>query len=262
MSVRFPAEIYSRFRPEYPGELYGLLRMWGTEAGLKFPLTVADIGCGTGQSTVGLVRSGLAREIFALEPDAAMLAQAELRAPLAASSVKFMKQPGEATDLPNERVDVITCFSAFHWMNRERAAWEFTRVLRKPGLIFLAEYGFPIASTRAHFNDWIREKLRGEWQSPELRDRESFADLVKVIAARPGANDLGVRPVAMTLKLGWQQVAGLIQSQSRYTRHRDHLESEDERQWLDQQTTNKTKELLGENAETFDFRLLATGFAF
>lgn len=261
LSIEFPAPLYSRFRPEYPSALYDLMQEWMKEAGARKPGTVADLGCGTGQATVGLMNSSLASQILAVEPDPRMLDEARAREGLDRSGIRFVNRPAEDTGLSAGSVDAILCACAFHWMKRDSAVREFLRILARPGLIFFAEYSFPRSSSHPEFDQWIRAKLRGEWQIPELRDRESFEEMVSVFGRQPGVRELGRRPVPMLLRMTWRETVGLIQSQSRYFRYREKLADGAARAAFDREVEARVHEFLGDGVDVYDYQLKAVGFA-
>jgi SAM-dependent methyltransferase len=259
--MKFPASIYSRYRPFYPRELFVLMAEWLRENSLPdCGLTVADLGCGTGHSTHGLVHSGIAAKVIAVDPDPEMLAEAREKLESSPVVYELRAAAGENTGLAAQTVDVVFSASAFHWMKRELAVREFLRIVKKPGLILLAEYSFPKSRSHPDFDSWIRSQLTGPWQIPELEGRKSFADMVSVFGEQPGVKSLGNRQLPMSATLGWREMTGLIQSQSRYVRARQNLASEELRENLDQQVGDKVRELLGENPDHFDFGLQASGF--
>lgn len=263
LPLRFPPDVYARYRPEYPRELFHLMEEWSESAGLHPPFVVAEIGCGSGQASVGLLDSGLVSKLTAVEPDQEMLMRAQERIDKLnheSVDVSFVEAGGEATGLPSCSQDMVVCTSAFHWMDRRKAAEEFLRLLKRPGLVFLAEYGFPVSHEHPRFNSWVQEKLKGEWEIPELRNRGSFQEIIGVFREFQAVRDLGVKPVPMIQELDWLKIAGLIKSQSRYVRAREALSTDEERLGLERKVDLEVHELLGEGSDRFDFRLQAAGF--
>jgi SAM-dependent methyltransferase len=261
LKIRFPALIYSEYRPYYPEALFILMARWLKENGLpQTGLTITDVGCGTGHSTHGLVHSGLAARVFAVDPDREMLNAAKGILRNSPVEVERRQASGEKTGLFDRSVDVVLSASAFHWMNRDQAVTEFLRILKKPGLILMAEYGFPQSSRHTKFNTWIRSQLTGPWQIPELTGRISFADMVSVFGQREGVRALGNRQVPMKVEMSWQQMYGFICSQSRYVRTRESLATDDLREQLDRETAETVRGLLGGELDHYDFGLQASGF--
>ena len=113
---------YVRYRPGYPtAALDALLD------GLAPPtmLTAADVGAGTGISARALAERGVS--VYAIEPNRAMR---EAAAPHA--RVSWQEGTAEATQLPDNAVDLVLAAQAFHWFQVSEALAEFHRVLR-PG---------------------------------------------------------------------------------------------------------------------------------
>lgn len=121
---------YVRYRPGYPEEVMALLRQAGLCSGSK----VADIGSGTGIFSKLLLDAD--HEVFAVEPNAEMRAAAE---DLLGKSPSFhsIAASGEETTLPDQSMDWVVSAQAFHWLDRERARTEFSRLLKPAGSIAL-----------------------------------------------------------------------------------------------------------------------------
>lgn len=122
---------YVRYRPGYPGEVTALLHECG---GLIPGARVADIGSGTGIFSRLLLDAGA--QVFAVEPNAEMREAAE--ATLGRDGLfHSIAASGEATTLPDHRMDLIVSAQAFHWLDRTQARCEFTRLLKPGGRIAL-----------------------------------------------------------------------------------------------------------------------------
>ena len=119
-------EDYVRYRPGYPPEVLGFLRV---ECGLKPFHAIADVASGTGAFTRLLLENG--NRVFAIEPNAAMR---EAGSRLLQSFAQHISVAGTAenTTLPSASVDFVTAAQSAHWFDRRRARSEFVRIL-KPG---------------------------------------------------------------------------------------------------------------------------------
>ena len=122
---------YSKFRPDYPRQILGLLRR---ECGLTSETMVADIGSGTGISSRMFLENG--NSVFGVEPNTAMREAA----------IKYLEQfprftsvagTAEATTLNDHSIDFVTAAQAFHWFDPERARSEFKRILKPGGFVVL-----------------------------------------------------------------------------------------------------------------------------
>ena len=161
------AEEYDRGRPGYPA---AAVRWLLGDA----PLTVADLGAGTGKLTAALVAAG--HEVVAVEP------LAEMRALLTAGvpGARVIAGTAEDTGLPAGSVDAVVAGAAFHWFDRSRAFPEITRILRPPGILGLLGNGFDgVAPWVARLREILggsRLGRAGHWPTAdELRER--FADV-------------------------------------------------------------------------------------
>ena len=166
-TTRFTSRVedYVRFRPGYPSEVFELLER---ECGLGAGKTVADVGAGTGISARGLLGTGAT--VVAVEPNAAMRAAIG-----SGKGLRSVEGTSEATGLPEESIDLVTAFQAFHWFDRVASRREFTRILRKPKRVALVwneriETDSPFlqgyeAILREHAGDYL--KVRHNAISPE-----------------------------------------------------------------------------------------------
>ncbi|MEH3052698.1 MAG: class I SAM-dependent methyltransferase [Patulibacter minatonensis] len=137
------AEAYERARPAYPADLVEWLAPGHV---------VVDVGAGTGKLTGVLAAAG--REVVAVEPDPAMLAQLSERFP----GVTTHLGPGEELPLPDGSADAVVYGQAWHWVDEARAGEEAARVLR-PGGVLGAVWNVPDRAV-----PWVDElqSLRGD----------------------------------------------------------------------------------------------------
>ena len=118
------ADAYDRGRPSYPREAAAWL--CGND-----PLTVLELGAGTGKLTDQLVALG--HDVHATDPDAAMLEVLRGRLP----EVRTTVASAEEIPAPDRSVDVVVCAQAFHWFDLDRALPEIARVLKTGGRLAL-----------------------------------------------------------------------------------------------------------------------------
>jgi len=122
---------YVRYRPQYPAALYS---MFERRLAIGAGRVVADLGCGTGILSRGLLDSGA--HVIGVEPNAAMRAAAEREF---FGNPRFVSVNGsaEATGLDSESVDFIVAAQAFHWFEPRAARVEFARILKPNGIVAL-----------------------------------------------------------------------------------------------------------------------------
>jgi len=180
------ADAYDRGRPSYPREA----AVWLTS---DQPLTVLELGAGTGKLTEQLVALG--HDVHATEPDAKMLAILEKKHP----GVRVSQATAEEIPAADSTYDVVVSAQAFHWFDHDRALPEIARVLKPRGRLSLVwnqrDERIPwvkrlgrLIGTQEHLSDPCellgRSTLFGEveresfkfWQ---LVDRASIQDLVR-----------------------------------------------------------------------------------
>ena len=118
------AGAYDRGRPGYPAAAAAWLT--GDE-----PLTVLELGAGTGKLTEQLVALG--HDVHATDPDEAMLEVLRTNLPGVRTSV------GGAEEIPagDNAYDVVVGAQCFHWFDHERALPEIRRVLKPRGRLSL-----------------------------------------------------------------------------------------------------------------------------
>lgn len=115
---------YERYRPGFPEEIAAVVAP--SQVG-----TVLDLAAGTGKFTERLVTR--AREVIAVEPSEAMLAELRCKLPQVPALI------GTAEDIPvaDGTFDLITVAQAYHWFDPDLASREMRRVLAPGGRLAL-----------------------------------------------------------------------------------------------------------------------------
>ena len=129
------ADRYDRYRPHTPVVVVDLLCRI---AGVERPKLVVDLGSGTGHSTE--IWAGRAGEVVGIEPNPAMRAVAEARAP---AGVRYLDASSYATGLADGSVDVVTAAQSLHWMEPDPTFAEVARILRPGGVFAACDYDVP-----------------------------------------------------------------------------------------------------------------------
>jgi len=180
------ADAYDRGRPSYPREA----ATWLTA---DQPLTVLELGAGTGKLTEQLVALG--HDVHATEPDPKMLAILEKRHP----GTRVSQATAEEIPAGDSTYDVVVSAQAFHWFDHGRALPEIARVLKPRGRLSLVwnqrDERIPwvrrlgrIIGTQEHLSDPSEllgsSALFGEVEQESFRfwqlvDRSSIQDLVR-----------------------------------------------------------------------------------
>ena len=180
------AEAYDRGRPTYPREA----AVWLTSAQ---PLSVLELGAGTGKLTEQLVALG--HDVHATDPDPQMLAMLEKNLP----AVRVSQAPAEEIPAGDASYDVVVSAQAFHWFDLDRALPEIARVLKPRGRLSLVwnqrDERIPwvkrlgtIIGTQDQLRDpdekLVESQLFGEVEEASFKfwqvvDRDSIRDLVR-----------------------------------------------------------------------------------
>jgi ubiquinone/menaquinone biosynthesis C-methylase UbiE len=114
--------------------------------------TVVDLGCGTGENIIPLVKRGARVIGMDISPDLIAIAQKRLSDANLGASLSV----GDAytTGLPDESIDVIFCAALIHHLDIKLVRDEQWRILRKGGVVILKE---PIRFSKGYA--WLRELL-------------------------------------------------------------------------------------------------------
>lgn len=131
---RFSSRVqaYLAARPQYPDALGAQLK---AACALQDGDTVADIGSGTGLSSLPFLRAGL--RVIGVEPNAEMRAAGD--AALADWGAQFASTaaPAETTGLAAASVQLAVAGQAFHWFDKPAFAQELRRILVPGGQLAL-----------------------------------------------------------------------------------------------------------------------------
>ena len=94
--------------------------------------SIADLGCGTGISTRQLASEGAI--VIGVDRDPKMI---EVAQDTPYQKVSYVCTPTEKLPFDDERFDIATAFSSFHWFANKKALLEIRRVLKPKGTIFV-----------------------------------------------------------------------------------------------------------------------------
>ena len=133
------ARRYEASRPGYPAHVVEFVI---ATAGLAPQAAVLEVGCGTGQLTEPLARSGF--RLTAIDIGPSMIAAA--RRHLAGAEVSFQATSFEELDAVDASFDLVISSAAFHWIDPEVAFSKSARLLRPGGWLALL-------GTEEHYDD-------------------------------------------------------------------------------------------------------------
>ncbi|MFM9443169.1 class I SAM-dependent methyltransferase [Streptomyces acidiscabies] len=184
------AERYDRARPRYPSALVDTIV---TRAGLGRDSRVLEIGPGTGQLTVPLAATGC--RLTAVELGAALAAVA--RRNLAdRPRTEVVVADFDTWEPPAASFDLVTCATAFHWLDPATRAARTAAALRPGGLLAVVVTEHVAGGTTGFFDDSQPHYQHWDPATPPgllLKDAaEVGADLTE-FEREPGYEDVTVR---------------------------------------------------------------------
>lgn len=128
------AERYEASRPGYPAHVVEFVT---ATAGLAHGDAILEVGCGTGQLTEPLARSGF--RLTAIDIGPSMIAAARRR--LAGAQVSFRVTSFEDLAAADASFDLVISGAAFHWIDPAVAFTKSARLLRPGGWLALLGTG-------------------------------------------------------------------------------------------------------------------------
>lgn len=123
------ADLYARYRPSYPAELFDFLNS-------LVPAKENAWDCGTGNGQVAVELAGSFREVYATDISETQLANAPRR-----ENIHYSAQPAEQTSFESDFFDLITVAQAIHWFDFEQFYREVRRTARKNAILCVLGYG-------------------------------------------------------------------------------------------------------------------------
>jgi len=116
----------------------------------KENITVVDLGCGTGRST--LAWKEIAKEVVGVEPNKDMF---DFATTLCSEfkNIRIIQSKSTETTLKDESVDIVTCSQSLHWMDPQGTFKEANRILVPGGIFAAYDCDWP-----PNVKDWRCEK--------------------------------------------------------------------------------------------------------
>ena len=134
---------YSKYRQTYPRQVLDKLFTFAEKHNLDTTMAL-DLACGTGHSTFELCSRY--RRTVGVDISKAQLERAREKAAIMEMSgdVEFVQAPAGQLPLQDASVDLVTCATAWHWLDPIAVFPEIDRVLKSKGALVVYSYTIPI----------------------------------------------------------------------------------------------------------------------
>lgn len=156
------AKNYSKYRPGYPQDLWDKIFTFADKHDVDTSAAV-DLACGTGHSTFPLCSRF--RRTFGVDISQEQLRWANSKAKSLSGQlggeVEFFHASASKLPFQSESVDLLTCATAWHWLDPNAVFQEIDRVLKKPGTLAVFCYFPPIIhheQCNKIYEDFLKEK--------------------------------------------------------------------------------------------------------
>lgn len=126
------SQLYSRYRPLYPEELFSFLATLTTAHDLAW-----DSGTGNGQAAIALSKHYAL--VYATDPSSE-----QLKNRLPGERIEFRIERAETCSLPDQSVDIATVANALHWYDWNLFYNEVNRVVKPGGILAVWSYALPV----------------------------------------------------------------------------------------------------------------------
>jgi SAM-dependent methyltransferase len=144
------AALYDRCRPRYCGALFAAIARYAALSGAS---RAVEIGCGTGQATEGILKTGCA--VLAAEPGGNLAAVAR-RKFAAWQGFQVQNIPFEVLSYPPGTADLVFSATAFHWVPEDVGYPKAYALLRRGGTLALF-WNRPFVARR---DDALHQKIQ------------------------------------------------------------------------------------------------------
>jgi ubiquinone/menaquinone biosynthesis C-methylase UbiE len=128
------ADIYAKYRPTYPQELFDFIFNH-----IKNRQTAWDCGTGNGQAAKELAKHF--KKVFATD-----ISQKQIDKAHQAANIFYSVKPAEQTNFPDNTFDLITVSQALHWFKFDKFYSEVKRVAKSGAWIAVWMYNLPSVS--------------------------------------------------------------------------------------------------------------------
>jgi SAM-dependent methyltransferase len=157
------ARLYSRYRPEYPAELFSWIATVTTRHD-----AVWDCATGNGQAARDLAR--VFEKVIATDASAE-----QIRNALPGERIEYRVANASESGLPDASMTMVTVAQALHWFDLDSFYAEVNRVLEPGGAIVIWGYGDPVMETDS-LEKIVHELNRGTLEKYWRPQRQTLLD--------------------------------------------------------------------------------------
>ena len=129
------ADLYARFRPTYPQELFDFILSLVTKR-------INAWDCATGNGQVASVLSKFFEHI-----DATDISEKQIKNATQIKNIAYAIERAEQTSFPDNKFDLITVAQAIHWLEFTGFYREVTRTLKPNGIFAVIGYHTPLVNS-------------------------------------------------------------------------------------------------------------------
>lgn len=161
------AELYARYRPAYPQELYDYILSYVQQRGHA-------LDCATGNGQVASTLAGDFRRVCAID-----ISESQLNHAPRLENIEYAVCRAEQTPFVDSSFDLITVAQAYHWFDCSRFYQEVRRIGRPHAIVAIWVYGLvhsepPIDSI---IHRWNFETLAPYWEEERKQVYSFYRDL-------------------------------------------------------------------------------------
>jgi SAM-dependent methyltransferase len=161
------AEIYAKYRPQYPEALFTYLATLNETLDL-----VWDCGTGNGQAALSLANHY--QQIIATDPS-----EEQLKHAFQHPKISYQKVTAEAFEFQPASFDLISIANAIHWFNFDVFYPKVKQLLKPNGVVAAWAYGLPIVNEEIdEFTNMLHYKILDEfWVAPNRLVENEYREL-------------------------------------------------------------------------------------
>jgi SAM-dependent methyltransferase len=214
-----------RAKIKYPSELYHFLVDIS-----KNKHSALDLGCGNGVSTFHLKNTFI--DVDGVDLGEKLIESARVNYP----EINFFVSKSEDF-FPSKKYDLVTCATAFYWMDRVRVLDNINGFLNEAGVFCAYKYDWPVVYSPVR--NFIEKELSDRWSKYRDPRIENYDDTLELIQSSGHFKRAERKVFSNILELTSQEVAYFFLSTSYVTKYIESESGENYKTYL----INKIEEL-------------------